>query len=461
MSDHALMETLTGLSLTLEDDERLREGKRLVYDMKPSALLPVAWMATLAVTLGQVHAWLRRAGKGTSFEVAANDLPEPIEDEALELAISQFDSRVDNDNSHWHPTVSRPDYERDPEAHLILGASTVAADWPELPGWVGPMSKANSVKVRGHLIPEFFSLASLFDTTRAAGPTSGVWWDEALPSLIAFLQALGADATVNSEHAGTNIPTVGYMVRGREYTIEMVDAWLPKLDAALRELFGDAVPPDGRTVLAIVEGIRGSLWPVRRGPVVRALGPNSIQIDVYSATQVLEQLITVPSQTGGQLVNAAADRLEDEAQRVLDDSPWRPVESLRAIRRRKLLLEGKALTDIDALGQQDSTLLLVSCKNLSYTPEYDAGEYSVVRNARTTVENAVEFWDSIVETLRANPVGDNYDFSSYERIVGVVVTPHVFFVASDAATQVRATSSAGVQLVASASLGELQAFVAP
>ncbi|WP_020639695.1 hypothetical protein [Amycolatopsis balhimycina] len=35
--------------------------------------------------------------------------------------------------------------------------------------------------------------------------------------------------------------------------------------------------------------------------------------------------------------------------------------------------------------------------------------------------------NGVIATLRRHPIGDNYDFSSFGEICGVVVTPHVVF----------------------------------
>jgi hypothetical protein len=56
--------------------------------------------------------------------------------------------------------------------------------------------------------------------------------------------------------------------------------------------------------------------------------------------------------------------------------------------------------------------------------------YRVVRNGQSTVDKAVQDWRKIIGELRANPVGDNFDFSGFPRIVGVVCT--LFVVYSDA-----------------------------
>jgi hypothetical protein len=102
---------------------------------------------------------------------------------------------------------------------------------------------------------------------------------------------------------------------------------------------------------------------------------------------------------------------------------------------------------VDAIGERGGTLLLVSCKALPYSDAWDRGEYRVVRNVASHVANAVAEWRDRVAEIKANPVGDNFDFSAYRRIVGVVVYPHTPWTTSreatlEVASGLRAASSA-------------------
>lgn len=111
------------------------------------------------------------------------------------------------------------------------------------------------------------------------------------------------------------------------------------------------------------------------------------------------------------------------------------------------------MTDIDAVGERGGTVLLVSCKGLPYSSAWDRGEYNVVRNAASNVASAVEAWASVIEDIKTSPVGDNFDFSGYRRVVGVVVYPRTPWVA-----QRRLTSEVSSGLYQAASAMELVAW---
>ena len=463
-ADHALMETLTGLSRNRDDSRRIMDEATLRYEISTDSMRPVAHLAALAVVLSQTHAWLRRAGKGTNFVVRDGDFPEPVEDASLEEAITDFDRRIADDLAEqWHPAVDLA--ARTPlTGQPLLGIGSVESD--TVPGWVGPMRDATWVKVAGSYLVLFETLDGLDASIARAGPRSSRWWDTRLPSLVLLLQAMMVEVINNAVFAGTTLPRVAYLLTGREWLTGMLDAHLPTLRGRIDAVFPDTLPETGREVMNQLQELDGQLWPHRRGPVLRNCVYESasevndqIVIDVYAATHGLHELVAVPASTGGELVNANAARFEEAVQRTIDGSPWSPDADLRALRRVQLCLNGNMITDLDAIGAKDGTLLIASCKNLTYSPEYDAGEYRVVRNAQTTVEGAVSDLQSVVETLQANPRGTNYDLTRFTRIVGVVVTPHVFFTNANVARAAVATTTTAT-LRRAGSLGELAKYVA-
>jgi hypothetical protein len=91
--------------------------------------------------------------------------------------------------------------------------------------------------------------------------------------------------------------------------------------------------------------------------------------------------------------------------------------------------DGTKLTDLDALAERESQLLLVSCKSMVYSGRYDSGEYVTVRNIRTTAEEAVRYWAEVTAYLKKHPKGPNYYFLKYRDIVPIVCTPGVVYVA--------------------------------
>jgi hypothetical protein len=117
-----------------------------------------------------------------------------------------------------------------------------------------------------------------------------------------------------------------------------------------------------------------------------------------------------------------------------------------ALRGRTLTHNGRNLTDIDAIGESGSALLLVSCKSVLYTDQYDVGDYASIRNMASDCRNYANAWRAKVEYLQKHPLGDNYDFRFADRFIGVVCTPQVVFVHKDVLEQ---NAADGLPMVAS------------
>jgi hypothetical protein len=170
-----------------------------------------------------------------------------------------------------------------------------------------------------------------------------------------------------------------------------------------------------------------STWPLVHGNPIR-ITDSYVCVDMWAASMGFLNGIRFPT-AQGRIANDRAERFEDVVQEALDRTPWADDET-RALRQKTLRYQGKALTDIDAIGSRQGTLLIISCKSIPYTLAYDKGEHRAIRNAEATTTAAVQHWHAIVEHLQKNPVGENYDFSKFERIVGVVCTPFVVYTAA-------------------------------
>src|SRR5579872_4377381 len=129
----------------------------------------------------------------------------------------------------------------------------------------------------------------------------------------------------------------------------------------------------------------------------------------------------------GDAANSSADHFELQVQAAIDATPWRPPVPLARLRGRPLRLGGQDITDLDAVAARGDVLIAVSCKGVVYSTDYDAGNFKTVRNAASTVTDGMVEWRDRMDRLRANPKGDNYDFTG-KTIVGVVCTPLPVFI---------------------------------
>jgi hypothetical protein len=183
-------------------------------------------------------------------------------------------------------------------------------------------------------------------------------------------------------------------------------------------------------LISIVAEAKADVRRLRPGPLMLATGER-VLLDVASATQRMFIDAEYPSKVEAGKEHHRSDAFELATQRTIDSTPWRPIESFHALRGKPLRSAGLFITDIDALGQRNDTLLLVSCKSIPFSGAVDVGRRQIIRNIASKIADYEAEWRGIVERITSVRKGDNFDFSSFSQIVGVVVTPHIFFVVGD------------------------------
>lgn len=310
----------------------------------------------------------------------------------------------------------------------------------------------DGMKVLVRFGPTGIELDVLFDLYRLPAMAAINIDDGAVLNLITLL--LGGRLLESRRLAALQVMQLGYFVvdpsewdglAGEKYAsvCDRIRSALPQLNApATFELFS-----------AACHDHLGSAWPIVHGNPVRTTRVY-VCIDMWAASMGFIAAFQFPK-VQGQVANERGTWFEDVVQELIDTTPW-AAPKIRSLRQKPLTLGGKTLTDIDAIGTRGRDLLIVSCKSIPYTMDYDRGSYNSIRNAETTVVNAVAHWKDIVETLNATRVGDNYNLSGFDRIIGVVCTP--FAVYTKSAEALSSTSTAGYLHWAS-SLDELARFL--
>lgn len=179
-------------------------------------------------------------------------------------------------------------------------------------------------------------------------------------------------------------------------------------------------------------------WPPTPPVILRSAG-HVVAIDLHALTEWLYRQVRIPT-AGGSFGNARGARFEDQVQALIDASAWgRLPPELRALRHRTLRrLDGSDITDVDAIGVKDRSLLLVDC--LSRVADQDLeviGDPEIYRKAASRVEDKVagtpdgkRGWVTKTRSL-AGRLGRNFDLRSYDEVVAVVVTPTAVYLERD------------------------------
>lgn len=389
-------------------------GKQLVFPTDAATARAVLRMRAAAVLLYDVHGSLRWAGKGAPILARPGGMPHNDSDPELRRLIRLYDRRT-------------------------------AA---EVPG--GILSKAGLFTPSSRTVPDGGAHVPFVGRTRAGryglGPIDlagiALLLDDQVPVEMrwprAFLDlALLLWGTLLCDAVRERIEIGQIPFEGTGYRVVNENQALGDLDKAIwvvsRDRFGGLLPAavelgTPEEVLGRLRGQSASVWSPTT-PTIRPLDDEWLIVDLAGASLRLADALSRPDVSGA-MVNVWSQHFERSVQEAINGTGWRPSPDLLARRGRTLRRDGRALTDIDAVGERGGTLLIVSCKGVPYSDAWDRGEYQAVRKIATNVEGSVAAWSAFVDTLREQRIGDNFDFSSYRRIVGVVVYPHTPWIAS-------------------------------
>ena len=260
-------------------------------------------------------------------------------------------------------------------------------------------------------------------------------WPTAALDLTALLLASLVHTTEGPHNRPDDRPALWTeMFRGTAYRVMTRAQIINELGCALNLLvslrLGGAIPENVKLgtpeqVLDRLLGAEVSVWPPTYGPAVRQGADEAFFVDLLAAARRLGRVIGRPHNLEGDEANRWSQHFEATIQDAIDASAWHPSAVIAALSGRHLSAGGHRITDVDAVGERGGCLLLVSCKCRPFSLEWDRGDYGTVRNVASALDVAIDEWAHRIEQLRAAPRGDNYDFSRYRELVGVVVTPTI------------------------------------
>lgn len=440
--DRALFEVCTGKwgneNLGLREIQR----DRVSYIRTPTVISDILAIAAYSRFLSDIHSYLRYAGKGVHFDLSQYQLlglpgPRPTSEE--KDAIELFDHRVaagsgfDDLASHAGTAlISSPKRATEFEGEVIFVVAR--RDEPELSPVLVSTTSGEYAK---YSIKAYFFLhpISLIELQKVVKSSENISFDrqDELVLLLFLLHTLPA-IFQSFTYPMPNLCRIGYHVVDLVGFESFIHDFLEEGTELVKKVIPNAnIPETANAVVRSCLQIAGEVWPLLPGPIMRLEG-NRLFIDFYTISQRLFYLLQLPRE-GGSLPNVRAEHFELKAQDEINQSHWHPSNEIKKLRGRTLYHGGKAVTDIDAIGENKGTLLCVSCKSIVYTREYDIGDYKQVRNAATLIQSAIENWKQKSHFFKVNRSGDNYDFTRFTKIIGVVCTPHVFYVPLGDATK--------------------------
>jgi hypothetical protein len=437
------------------------------YPLDGTVIRRVARHCACVKLLSELHRDHRWAGKGATFEFPRGRIPERVPDETLRASVYLYDERVETGGGGrmgtevFGPTRSSVNlrellYTLDEDLlsqffRLMRVAPAMEVPVPMVDADITADDAPTAlVRARYMIIP--VPLANLQSLIDAAPPERPIFDKRA--AAILFLMFASAIHLTEHRAGFVNAFTTGYLVFDEPAFRVRVEDGFSITPQPIKQILDAAGIVSADEIVDLLGEMTGNPWPLEAGPVLHRDG-GAIAVDLLAASRRMADAVVYPREQGP-IANARSGHFEQRVQAAVDASRYAAPPEIRALRGQPLRrLGGRGdITDIDAVGKLDRTLLLISCKSIIYTPEYDMGEYRAVRNAASTVRTAVRDWSDIIRTLRTNPVGDNYDFSGWD-LVGVVCTPSVVWIELGACTEF-----VFPRLRAAVSLAELQTWLA-
>jgi hypothetical protein len=385
------------------------EGQ-LLYDMGPQAARSVLRLFVAACFHYDLQSALRWVGKGAPVQCSKDRSPHAARrpEPSLAQSVRLWDKRM----QRGVDLLSRAGLTRAGEDELTReSAGSMVVLW-------GPRDL-------DHWGVDFVDLSRVPLLSDASVPEVLRWPSDLLDLIVLLGATASSDTLHDMMRAGLSpMARTGYRVVKRAAVLSEFDKALAILDhVRLNGTLPLTVAlSEAETVLARLLSAESRLWPPTWGPPIRVAADDFVIVDLHAASQRFHRTLQRPQVTGA-VVNAWSGHLERSVQRAIDETAWRPSPAVATLRGRHLRNDGKTITDLDAVGERDGTLLLISCKSTPFSGEFDRGEYKAVRNLKTAALKAVDDWATKVGDLRRHPMGGNYDLTGYRRIIGVVVYP--------------------------------------
>jgi hypothetical protein len=433
----ALCEGSTAAGLVLTGEKQFN----IAFPIDEAALSDLARLREIVGLLYENHSTTRWAGKSSDIRFTRTIGPKSAPTEELLAAVRLYDRRDEGGHNILAPAGLAADVQSGIGLSGFPSVFPVAGQAPGTaisPAWHGTLDGPPPYGI------DLIDLSKVDILTNQQIPVE-TRWPSSLPALL-VLSMIVLHPLFNSVAGVGNVyRKFGYCYFTRDALVSWLDLTIDVLRSGEPQFIPhDIFPEDAEAVIRDLAGVGVSLYPPSRGRILHTLG-HTVVVDLEAASHAIFRCLERPV-NDGEYVNRWGDTFELHIQDIIDDSPWAPGAELGQLRGRTLRLGEAWLTNIDALGALDGTLLLVSCKSRPFTQAYDRGDYGEVRNVRTLAENSVSEWQEFLRTVQEHKVGDNYDFSGFSRIVGVVVLPFAPFVFEGSCT---AESAPGLRWVSS------------
>lgn len=378
-----------------------------------------------AIGLYRLHATMKRCAKGQDVQFFESKIPEAVVDEVLEIAILEYDLRVQRSGQRSELTsVGLHLPEPDPEADDFDGYGGRIPTWnhtndrsrgfrtadpsPCVVSWLDladvrpfrtvPVLTTEQVALAAVLHASFNIMTREPEHFRRRSQAAWQWGYIATPTKEFLRPALSEALEWMTDHRSTVIPA-------------------------------ESLPANVDDLLSVLASIEPSYKPPLAGNPLHPTGSHTL-VDLLGASRRLRETLERPTDGAG--VNEFTAEFEAQVQLLIDSTSWRPTGSLRELVGRKLKrADGSLLTDVDAVAANGNTLVLVSCKSSALSPALARHEYNALREFREKIEQAATTWRRVLSAIHEAPHVLPVEEAQSMDVHGVVVYPIVPYVVDE------------------------------
>jgi len=367
----------------------------------------VLYFLNLARRLKELQAFQWLAGAGCTIVVGPDLRLSPISNDDIDLATHRFDTRMRS-----LQTVT---------TRLGLHIEEDLTDVPHntsiwLAGLIAWGDESSAAYIRSELLKHGVSdaqfvikpidLRPLIDLAASRRDVGLPTFDRVLSSLLLLLNSVPLMVQCHA-HSWTRILQTGYLRFKQPAPLRSYCELLPMIADRLRAAIpGAEFPVSCEQMISVLNEVRPSLWPMTT-PRPLACEDGSLIVDFYGASQCFLALLSV-FETGGDGPRLRGPVFEAQVQSIIDRSPFRPPDDLRAMRGRPLALDSAmegCAGDIDAVFVRDGVATIVECYSFTPGPGLTRRNYNSVVDQAYRSEDKIKQVLGLVEALRRGTGG--------------------------------------------------------
>ncbi|HCH5091126.1 hypothetical protein [Vibrio parahaemolyticus] len=433
-----LLESCTSFSTRdIDENELYKDGNYVIISPTAEVQKDFACLLGYACALRQLYVILRTSSKGVDYQLTVESpFPERIEVDSIIRAIELYDKRNEVGFNSYAPTKSGFSLEQFKFKHksdIVIVSSINSSPYQDyIPKSLKKPKNKKYTMINYSIYP--FDLNTIYENF-AKEKVDFPWPDEVLEIIVII--KFSSWCLKKGWVFAPDICENGYYLLIKDFVINALGQVVLELNQEFSERFGVEVTISGQDLVEkYMKPVRNEMYPGNAALFFDA--GKMIGVDMVSVLPVLMSVMEYTSKQGN-VANYRGNFFEVQTQNMIDNSIFKPDENIHLFIGKHLKLSQRTITDFDAILVKDNVLVAVSCKSMLQGDAYDKGDYKSIRNAKTSLEKYVREWRDKVSIINSNKVGDNYDFSGFDEVIGIVLTPNVFYVDVDYHSETKLT----------------------